>query len=666
MSRRHIGLGAALMAAAFLLASSAESQAYVALKTWSGKNKLWQQSTVTWTVSNAGMPGMTNDQFQAALAGAFDAWDDVACGTLGFSFGGVKASNPLSGIHVKVQKSNWDPSVGDALAYAMSDTNQQGKILSSDVVFNAADTEWSTAPGGSFGKSDVQGVGTHEIGHAIGLDHTRHFESTMFFSGGSIDLRTLEEDDQNGLCYLYPAVPFTSGKPCDTCHTSDHCENGYCLDFGGGNGFCSADCTSSAQCPEGFSCFFIADSIPNQCLPDNDACHQGGSNIALGDFCYGHQTCSSGLCLVVPDDAYCSKSCTSSCPAGFTCNSGYCFKAGNKPYGSDCAMSSECATGTCVFLSLDSGICTQTCGLNGGACPDGNQCLQDVYCVPPGPGANGAPCISPTQCAGTYCELGQCTQPCGAGAPCPEGTSCGAEGYCVGAVTGGGCDTSLECPQGLACHKASQHVDGVCIQPCSPLTDQGCFEGDVCQWHWEAWTETIAGACVNGSQGGEEGASCDPAGDDCRADLLCAWGVYDTWECHRDCKLFANSLGCTVGQKCLSLEEPDDPKHGYCVLKNPPPPPHETPDGGRTPAGDAGPIPGDGWAGYDGDGGTGPWDPPDDPAAPGNGNPVGGTSSGGGGGCQGAAPASGSLPWTLALLLGWWRIRRRVSTSAQP
>ena len=35
--------------------------------------------------------------------------------------------------------------------------------------------------------------------------------------------------------------------------------------------------------------------------------------------------------------------------------------------------------------------------------------------------------------------------------------------------------------------------------------------------------------------------------------------------CHRDCKLFANNLGCTLGQTCESLGDSNDPKHGICT-----------------------------------------------------------------------------------------------------
>ncbi len=538
--------------------------AFVELHNYWGNAKTWPGSspTVSYTLTTKSMPGVADADMQSAIAGAFSAWQNVSCSTIKFSWGGYKSSDPGTGIHVTINTNQWDPSVGDALAYATSNSSTNGAISDADVVFNAVDVKWTVSPNASVGFNDIQGVATHEIGHAIGFDHSREFEATMFFSGGSEELRTLAQDDMNGACYLYPKSAWASGKACDSCQTSTQCAGGYCLDWGGGYAFCSTDCQSSSDCGEGFSCYNVADSIPPQCIPDNQFCHQAGQNIELGEFCYGHETCASQLCLVTPDTAFCSTTCTSSCPFGFACIGGYCVLSGDTPYGGSCDESTDCETAFCIDFS-DGSVCSQPCGLNGGTCPGGNQCLQDVVCVPPGPGLNGAPCFSPTQCAGTYCEDGKCTQPCSNSNQCPEGTTC-TGGWCTGSISGASCQSSAECPTGLTCQKPSASAGGTCVLACNPLLDQGCYEDEVCRWRWEAWTETITGTCVTANNGQEVGEACSAA-EPCELDLVCTVGNTGTPTCHTDCKIQSNNLGCGNLETCKTLSDPSDPKKGYCL-----------------------------------------------------------------------------------------------------
>ena len=539
------------------------AQAYVTIRLQNGNTLRWDASNVDWTLETSGMPGMDIDEFQGAIDAAFESWEEVECSTIGFTYKGLKTWDNNEGIHVYVQTSNWDPSVGDALAYALPDPNWQGEIRSVDIVFNAVDVQWTTSANPGYGYQDVQGVVTHEIGHAIGLDHPRYPDSTMFFSGGSADLRSLEDDDQRGACFLYPLGSFSEGIACDACDESANCADGYCLSWGGGEAFCGQNCNNDSDCPADFHCQFINNEIPNQCIPDNDYCHDAGGNIPNGEFCYGHQTCEGGVCLVMSDEIYCSQTCTSWCPSGMTCVNGVCLKAGNKAYGALCDESSECATGMCIKFTLDYGTCTLPCGANGGTCPNGNQCYFDSVCVPPGTSVNGQPCYTPIQCQGTYCIDGACTQPCSNNANCPAGTTCVA-GYCDGVVMGGSCQNPNDCAEGLTCQKDTNSGPGECHRACEPLADTGCFEDEACQWRYEKWAQYITGRCLPKNYGATEGQACD-ASTPCEQNLICHLGKGSVETCHRDCKLFANNLGCTLGQTCESLGDSNDPKHGICT-----------------------------------------------------------------------------------------------------
>ena len=200
--KRHTLLFALLTLLVVLAGVAGQAHAYSVLKTWGGETKRWSKSTVPWTVQAKAPAGLTFAEFQGAIDDAFDAWQALSCATIGFAYSGTASYDPGNGVHVRIQTNSWDPSVGDALAYASPDTNSSGTILSSPIVFNGVEPTWSVAASGPFGTVDVQAVATHEIGHAIGLDHSRHMEATMWFQGGGVDDRTLDPDDIHGACFL--------------------------------------------------------------------------------------------------------------------------------------------------------------------------------------------------------------------------------------------------------------------------------------------------------------------------------------------------------------------------------------------------------------------------------------------------------------------------------
>ncbi len=104
--------------------------------------------------------------------------------------------------------------------------NQTGEIVHADIELNGAGFPFTAIDAPPCPKSpppsrpsacvatDVQSTLTHEVGHLIGLDHSLDPEATMFRTAdiGEVKKRTLDADDLDGLCSLYPL-----GRPTSTC-----------------------------------------------------------------------------------------------------------------------------------------------------------------------------------------------------------------------------------------------------------------------------------------------------------------------------------------------------------------------------------------------------------------------------------------------------------------
>ncbi len=150
--------------------------------------------------------GNTNLDDECGNYGAFirgaRAWNQVSCSSFRFVSGGVTSrSAPVNdGFQVVKWKNNCDPGV-----LATTYLEHNGPNRECDVLM-CRSWNWACGPGNaSWNEYDIQSVACHEFGHVLGLGHSSNSQATMYYAIGAGDnsKRTLHQDDENGLCFLY-------------------------------------------------------------------------------------------------------------------------------------------------------------------------------------------------------------------------------------------------------------------------------------------------------------------------------------------------------------------------------------------------------------------------------------------------------------------------------
>jgi len=201
----------------------------------------WTSNCVTVSVQGDGAPKQHID-FDAArisVEHAFAAWTSATCegGSPSISVvvnGPVACSlseyNPDRGnANIVVFREDTWPYAGgeDALGLTLIRFDPDtGAIWDSDIEVNAVDEPLSDGNGDP-NAVDLASLLTHEAGHLLGLGHNMYDETATMFPGyhtGSIELRSLADDDIAGICEIYPPKRKPSSTSCEPRHGfSDLC-----------------------------------------------------------------------------------------------------------------------------------------------------------------------------------------------------------------------------------------------------------------------------------------------------------------------------------------------------------------------------------------------------------------------------------------------------------
>ena len=184
----------------------------------------WTRSCMSYVLHESAlnrtrMPRLDEAAVRSAARAAFTAWEAVDCGRDSFfteQLTTVSSSEPVAFYENVVNESiisvmtptEWRNRGMDTNAFAItylwykSDT---GRIYDVDIALNLTQGDFGYCEQRcDDGTIDLANTLTHEVGHVLGLGHSSVIGATMQADAtiGSIFMRTLDRDDQLGLCAL--------------------------------------------------------------------------------------------------------------------------------------------------------------------------------------------------------------------------------------------------------------------------------------------------------------------------------------------------------------------------------------------------------------------------------------------------------------------------------
>jgi hypothetical protein len=175
----------------------------------------WSSIPVTFFINGANAD-VSSAAATTAIQVAMNVWSTGGT-TFRYQYGGA-ASDTATAYDNRNVVFFRSASNGSNIATTYSWWDSNNRLLDSDIIVWDANFRFFTGTSGCGGVSNaayLEDVITHELGHALGMNHSTSTDATMYPSYGycSLSFRTLATDDINGLKSLYPAAAPVNTAP---------------------------------------------------------------------------------------------------------------------------------------------------------------------------------------------------------------------------------------------------------------------------------------------------------------------------------------------------------------------------------------------------------------------------------------------------------------------
>ena len=205
--------GVALGGLAVVIGTSAPAGAWKQVVTDTGVALHWTETTIGYTLDEALPDGWDPQATSDIVDAAFAPWAEINCYSLtfenlGYAAGATEADDGVNWIR---WANDWQYSSLLLALTSIHVNTKTGRILDVDIEVNVDQKPFDVSWECSDDKTayDLWATLTHEIGHLVGLDHSKELDSTMHGSSGKGECtkRTLTPDDLDGFCATYTNLP---------------------------------------------------------------------------------------------------------------------------------------------------------------------------------------------------------------------------------------------------------------------------------------------------------------------------------------------------------------------------------------------------------------------------------------------------------------------------